>query len=584
MKSKLLVAFFIIVAAVSTLSGQTQPNLENGWKPYGSYDGSHLDTVNLMNGNLMLHAALTPDTPQRGSLHVSNALYATSKDWQVVCTTVNNSTSCAWQKGGTGVTVQVSPSLRVHRTVNNEYFYAGSFTKQAYGYTLISADASSHNVHGVAGTEDSLNEPTQFDSIDLSGYHLALSQPDPNYPTLLNHFAVTDRQGNKFEGDFGPYAAATCGRPANYMISSPSGPAPIVDDSPTGDQYCSQVGYASSVTDPNGNQMQLTGSYSVGGDSGTAFVVTDTLGKAPILSPWTSTTDYSGCVSPYSISRALLYSYRDPNGTLRNIKVCYSEFPIQTAFNMSGVAEAVTSTDPTSGLHYTPVASVVLADGSYWAFTYDNYGEVASVHLPTGGSITYTWTTIGSVTCNDASQARVSRAVQTRTLNDSQGHSSQWTYNWGTVSSGTLTNTATDPLGNDIVHTFTDAALMAGLGGGYCQFYETATTQYLGPSSANNPLQRTDTTYQALAITADVPPAGGGFSVGNVFATDVVTTVYPSGKVKKVHKDPDPAHLWQRDQGTGLRLGPEWARRFAARDGYSLSMAKSRRFRQSALP
>src|SRR5260370_33367852 len=36
------------------------------------------------------------------------------------------------------------------------------------------------------------------------------------------------------------------------------------------------------------------------------------------------------------------------------------------------------------------------------------------------------------------------------------------------------------------------------------------------------------------------PDAGGSPVVGNVFATDILTTVYPSGRVKKVHKDPDP--------------------------------------------
>jgi len=47
---------------------QIQPHFENGFKPYGSYDGTHLDSINLMNGNLMLHAPLLPDYPQRGKL------------------------------------------------------------------------------------------------------------------------------------------------------------------------------------------------------------------------------------------------------------------------------------------------------------------------------------------------------------------------------------------------------------------------------------------------------------------------------------------------------------------------------------
>jgi hypothetical protein len=79
----------IIFVFSNLLSAQTTPNLENGWKPYGSYEGSQLDTVNLMNGNLMLHAPLIPGAPQRGSLQVSNTVYVTSKDWQISCSSGN---------------------------------------------------------------------------------------------------------------------------------------------------------------------------------------------------------------------------------------------------------------------------------------------------------------------------------------------------------------------------------------------------------------------------------------------------------------------------------------------------------------
>src|SRR5205807_6805498 len=61
--------------------------------------------------------------------------------------------------------------------------------------------------------------------------------------------------------------------------------------------------------------------------------------------------------------------------------------------------------------------------------------------------------------------------------------------------------------------------------------------QYVGAAGANHPLQRVDTTYSSAAIPNDDPSSYS--SLANVFATDIVTTVYPSGKVKKIHKDPD---------------------------------------------
>ena len=64
--AKLLCLSVIIFVFGNLLLAQTGPNVENGWKPYGSYDGSHLDTVNLMNGNVMLHVPILPAYQQRG--------------------------------------------------------------------------------------------------------------------------------------------------------------------------------------------------------------------------------------------------------------------------------------------------------------------------------------------------------------------------------------------------------------------------------------------------------------------------------------------------------------------------------------
>jgi hypothetical protein len=49
MKStKLLLLLTVVLTQSVLLPGQVAPNLENGFKPYGSYDGGSLDTVNVM--------------------------------------------------------------------------------------------------------------------------------------------------------------------------------------------------------------------------------------------------------------------------------------------------------------------------------------------------------------------------------------------------------------------------------------------------------------------------------------------------------------------------------------------------------
>src|ERR1700733_9879879 len=109
--AKLWVLCAVIVMSSIVLVAQTAPNFENGWKPYGSYDGSHLDTVNLMNGNVMLHAPVIPDVPQRGAFNLSEMLYTSSKDWQVVCVpkpTVPGGMMCSWKNGGSQLQVHTS--------------------------------------------------------------------------------------------------------------------------------------------------------------------------------------------------------------------------------------------------------------------------------------------------------------------------------------------------------------------------------------------------------------------------------------------------------------------------------------------
>ena len=249
----------VLVFHSLNLAAQTSPNLENGWKPFGSYDGTHLDSVNLMNGNLILHLPIVPDVPQRGSLKVSYSLYGSSKDWQVSCfwNQTTQKEQCSWQKGGANLSLRMTPAdMTVHRTLDKQYTgNQGTTTVAAYGYTISSPDGATHQVTGVAGTQDSTGEPTQFDSTDLSSYHFVVSVADANYPTIKDHVTLTDREGNQYQGDFGPTTG--CGKIQFSGLSAPGSHPPMFDDAPAGDQYCSQVAYMTLVTDSNGNQISI---------------------------------------------------------------------------------------------------------------------------------------------------------------------------------------------------------------------------------------------------------------------------------------------------------------------------------------
>src|SRR5258708_29047917 len=80
-----------------------------------------------------------------------------------------------------------------------------------------------------------------------------------------------------------------------------------------------------------------------------------------------------------------------------------------------------------------------------------------------------------------------------RTVNDNNGHSYQWTYSYGTVVNHLISNTVTDPLGNDAVHTFTDLD-------GVCAFYETRTQIYQGTGTARQLLKQVETGYYTISL------------------------------------------------------------------------------------
>jgi YD repeat-containing protein len=527
--ARLVVVVAIILGSAAWLHAQTAPNLENGWKPYGSYDGSHLDTVNLMNGNLMLHAPLLPGIPQRGSLSLNAVLQANSKDWQVVCVpNTTGSENCSWKNGGMRVRIQVGPGITLHRTLDKQFTDSeGLTTYVAYGYSMTTMDGASHILHGEPGTEDSNGVPTKYDTIDLTGYHMEVVGPSDS-TGVNNGVIITDRQGNQYQA--GINTTAPCGRAQTNQLPQAGGHAPIIDDSPMGDRYCSQSGVTYSVTDSNGNVMNLRGTLG------------DTLGRGLplfISGPAYNSSDSTGCSTAHPFYSATVQYYAAPDGTTQPVKICASYITIQTAFNKVGPNGLIVS-EYTSNNGVNPpataITAIVLADGTKWTFDYDNYGEITYIGLPTGGSISYGWTTIGFANC-DASSTAASRAVFTRTLDDGQQHTYQWTYNWGTATSTALTNVVKDPLLNDTVHIFTSqvpAGYTVPIG---CNLYETSTLQYQGSQGSNHLLQRVDTSYASALFGADA--FGGGSGLGNVFATDVVTTVYPSGKVKKVHRDPD---------------------------------------------
>jgi hypothetical protein len=343
--TKLLPLFAIVFGLNDLLLAQAAPNLENGFKNYGSYDSSHLDTVNVMNGNLMLHVPVLPAFAQRGEFAPQYSLYVTSKSWQVHCkpmTTSSTGSVCWWDSNNPGVMVISAEGLLARRTLVKEFTGTGQIFYTLQGYSVTGPDGSVHQLAPVPGTPlDSYSDPTVYESLDTSGFHLVISNPDIN--GVMSNVTITDRKGIQYPGVFSTYSDfKSCFHPGTNAIPQVGNYAPLINDSPFGDGYCPQAAYATQATDPNGNQVNF---WSTNISSTPPVLTTDTLGRSMPFSftpANAGTPDPGKCVSVSGrpINSSDLIYYTAPDGTTQSMQRCYAMTPVQTAFGQPLVAEA----------------------------------------------------------------------------------------------------------------------------------------------------------------------------------------------------------------------------------------------------
>jgi len=392
MKINSLLRFLIVASFVAclTLSANAQtPDVLEGLTPYGSFHGGEFDSVNLSNGNVLLRIPLL-DYPQRGGAlklgfsFVDNSKIASASEY---CTPNNGGCYYQWYVHTSQYGVEVVPTV-FDQIVDDQV--ASSVQTQ---YTLP------HNQGQVAFyatvSSDGATHPMIYEgneSLDSTGFYA-------NYSGLTNPTVIINRNGIRF----------------NFPASGPQ-----------------------TREDANGNQISVS--------SGT---YTDTIGRV-IPSP-ASTTNFSACpTGALPISSASLWTVPGPNGGTVTLEFCYVTVNVNIPANEPSPVRGASG--PKS-----LVQSIVLPNGTAWSFEYNdrnpgdpssvNFGIPTTITLPTGGTITYTFTTyqVGS---------SWSRWVTSRTINANDGTGShEWTYAYTGLGVSPVT-TVTDPLGNQTVHTF----------------------------------------------------------------------------------------------------------------------------------
>ena len=250
-----------------------------------------------------------------------------------------------------------------------------------------------------------------------------------------------------------------------------------------------------SMEDANGNMISATSSG-----------WTDSVGRTipnPPTAGTSNTTNYSGCTGSQQTTGAYNWVVPGPNGGTSTYKFCWASFSV--SFTLGGQNF---SNNPTW------LQSLVLPNNQAWTFEYDSTGNLSTVTLPTGGTISYLWST-NSMCGATGYPERYYRSVTSRAVNANDGAGGHtWTYNL--TNAPPVSATVTDPAGNYSVHSFSALA--------QCTFYETNETDY---SSSGSILRWTNTAYSYSSD--ENSPSGAGNQANNVLEIEKDTYLATSG-------------------------------------------------------
>lgn len=314
---RFLLACLALLFVPLIVVGQTLGGVEQGIKPYGSYEGGDIDSVSMVNGALTLNIPLLSYPQRGGNLHLGFRLVYLNpwlEPWANGCNA--NTHSCAHTGynlvysinptacGNGGPVTCGAPAIGVAADAGlslNAVLLPPCCPQNIQYYTLTEPDNSVH-VLGPIGTS-----PTSgpWRSVDATGYLLSA----PLNTTGYGNSTAWDRRGNT-------YTFAT------WALTK--------------------------IEDSNGNLITPNaGSW------------TDTMGRVIPAPPGSGgTTDLSHC--PSSASTAALWSPPGPNGGTSQFKLCWGT--VNISFNVGGNTPTSTTA--------TELVGIVLPNLTAWTFAY----------------------------------------------------------------------------------------------------------------------------------------------------------------------------------------------------------------------
>jgi RHS repeat-associated protein len=478
----------------SAAKAQSNPLESQGVTPWGSYQHGDVDSVNLMNGGVVIHIPLY-SLPQRGRLSLSFSIGGNMNSFHVS----NACKSGCYQVSRVDGSADnpVGPRLNLDQALSAgpaQYRYPANSNTFYNVFSVQDATGANHTL----GYDNS--NLALLRALDGSGFLYAPATSTPASPFYGG-------------GDGTVYTSAGI----QHITQNSSSALPTI-----------------TMKDPDGNS--IVRSYT--GQTVATSQITDSVGRVfPDIPNWYSqhTSSIAGCpaisAGYQTTTSSVSWTVPGPNGTPLTYLFCYATIYYHTNF-FGGCTNGCVNTD-TSGT-IPALQSIVLPNKTYWAFIYDaanpassssiGYGQVTQIKLPTGGSISYQYVTFSTQCQISSAPLNYNRAVSARTIDAANGSTSTWNYNY---SSWPVVRVA-DPVGNDTVYTFSYLAT------GHCDLYETNQQAYQGSKTTGKLLRTKATAYQSAATN----PQAGSFDYPNITAVAVfpstVTTTLDNGQAATI--------------------------------------------------
>ena len=436
---KTLLALLLLIVCGGTLQAQDDPSTMVGGNHYSGYSIDDLDTVSMINGNLMLHIPIY-SLKQVGKMPLTFSISGNNLQFQETqsCAPADNDPCGATNRvygaviGCTGgIALQADQDLSICRTTHAEDLYVSdpnTTTGQSLSgrFMYPTFDVVRGGVNSTRLYQD-YNSQTKLRSTNGSGYLLSADasffsdQTDVDYPTgTTTDFDLYDKEGTR----------------SHFTTLS--------------DLYGT---FETQRVDSNGNTIQR---IAVGSGSNEHFYYVDTLGRQFSDAPREvggngMSTDVSACPASAASFQAAARSYSwSVPGYSQPLIFCYADVWVRTDYY--GTPGGVTFNgwsmyEDTNG-SMPVLQSVKLPDGTYWKFEYDAadpnnsnsvaYGNITKVITPQGGSISYTY----GEYCTLMPPSKCYSGLATRTVDDGVGNSRTWEYH---VQDTVVPYTATAP-------------------------------------------------------------------------------------------------------------------------------------------